>query len=263
VGGLLVAAGFAFAVGATGVLFVIGAVLLFMLVGNFAVESSKPRRPAHVEIRDGLQFLWDQRLLRTMAALIAAIAGSWAAWYALIPVYAVGGPLELDARQYGLLLTCLGAGGVFGTILVGPVNRLLGRRWAMFVVMIGSALLVGIPAVLPAAPGSVWAIGAAAFFAGAGGTLWTVNSRVITQSFVPNEMLGRFNAASRLVAWGMAPVAAAGAGALAELVSFQVAFGTFAVLCLLMIYPFLRVVTADAIADVDRPVLAEAAPATA
>lgn len=263
VGGLLVAAGFGIALGATGLVYLAGALMLFMLVGDFTIARTKERRAVHAEIRDGLRFLWQHRLLRTMAVLITIMAGSWAAWLALIPVYAVGGPLDLSAQQYGLLLTCLGAGGVAGTMLVGPVNRLVGRRWSMFIDIIGSFALVGMPAVLPATQSSAWPIAAAAFVAGAGGTMWTVNSRVITQSFVPNDMLGRFSAASRLVAWGMAPVAAALSGVLAQLVSYQVAFGTFAVMCLLLIHPFLRVVTPEAVADVDRALCGPVAPVAA
>jgi MFS family permease len=253
IGGFLVAAGFAVALGTSGVVYLFGALLLTMLAGDFAVKSSKERRPARVEIREGLTFLWRHRLLRTMAALITVMAGAWAAWYALIPAYAVGGPLSLTPAQYGFLLTSLGAGGVLGTALVGPVNRLIGRRWAMFADIIGTVLMVGVPAVLPGTPDSVWLVGIAAFLAGAGGTMWTVNSRVISQSLVPNELLGRFSAASRLISWGMVPVAAALAGGLAELFGFQVAFGFFAVACLLMIYPFLRVITADAVAAADAP----------
>ncbi|WP_199754086.1 MFS transporter [Amycolatopsis sp. WAC 01375] len=253
IGGFLVAAGFAVALGASGAVYLFGAVLLTMLAGDFAVKQAKERRPARVEIREGLSFLWRHRLLRTMAALITGMAGCWAAWYALIPAYAVGGPLGLTPAQYGFLLTSLGAGGVLGTVLVGPVNRLIGRRWAMFVDIIGTVLMVGVPAVVPGAPASVWPVGVAAFFAGVGGTMWTVNSRVISQSLVPNELLGRFSAASRLLSWGMLPVSAAIAGGLAELFGFQVAFGVFAVVCLLMIYPFLRVITAAAIAEVDTP----------
>ncbi|RSN25039.1 MFS transporter [Amycolatopsis sp. WAC 01416] len=253
IGGFLVAAGFAVALGASGAVYLFGAVLLTMLAGDFAVKQAKERRPARVEIREGLSFLWRHRLLRTMAALITGMAGCWAAWYALIPAYAVGGPLDLTPAQYGFLLTSLGAGGVLGTVLVGPVNRLIGRRWAMFVDIIGTVLMVGVPAVVPGAPASVWPVGVAAFFAGVGGTMWTVNSRVISQSLVPNELLGRFSAASRLLSWGMLPVSAAIAGGLAELFGFQVAFGVFAVVCLLMIYPFLRVITAAAIAAVDTP----------
>lgn len=253
IGGFLVAVGFVLAMGTTGLIYVAGAVLLSMLVGDFAVKKTKERRPAHVEIREGLQFLWSHRLLRAMALLITIMAGCWAAWYALIPAYAVGGPLGLTARQYGFLLTSLGAGGVIGTVVVGPLNRWIGRRWSMFVDIIATVLMVGVPAVLPARPGSAWAIGAAAFLAGIGGTMWTVNSRVITQSLVPNELLGRFSAASRVISWGMMPVAAAVAGVLAQFANFRIAFGVFAVLCALLVVPFLRVVTHEAIAPVDEP----------
>ena len=252
VGGFLVAVGFAVALGATGGLYLLGAALLALMVGRFAAGSGTPRRSAGAEIREGLRFLWDSPLLRTMALLIAVLAGCWSAWLALIPVYAVGGPLDLSATQYGVLLTCLGAGGVAGTLLVGPVNRALGRRWSMFADIVGSFVLVAAPALLPATRSSAWAIGAAAVVAGAGGTMWTVNSRVITQSLVPGELLGRFTAASRMVSWGMAPVAAAVAGTLAELAGYRIAFGTFAVLCLLIVRPFLAVVTPGAIAAADR-----------
>jgi MFS family permease len=253
IGGLLVAAGFAIALGTTGVIYVVGALLLMLLVGNFTVESTRERRPVNVEIKDGLTFLWRQKLLRTMALLIAVMAGCWAAWLAILPAYAITGPLGLDERQYGLLLTCLGAGGVTGALVVGPVNKLLGRRWSMFVDIIGSFALVAVPAVVPAAPGSAVAVGIAAFAAGLGGTMWTVNARVIYQTLVPNDMLGRFSAASRLVGWGTAPIAAAIAGVLATTVGYQFAFGVFAVVCALLVIPFLRVVTAEAVAEVDKP----------
>jgi MFS family permease len=252
IGGFLVAAGFALALGTTGMVYLAGVLLLTMLVGNFAAAPTKERRPVNEEIREGLRFLWQHRLLRSMTLLITVMAASWAAWYAIIPAYAVGGPLGLSPQQYGFLLTSLGAGGVVGTMLVGPVNRLLGRRWSMFVDIIGTVLMVGLPALLPDGASSAWLVGVAAFVTGAGGTMWTVNSRVITQSLVPNELLGRFSAASRLISWGMTPVGAAIAGGLAQLFNFRVAFGFFAVLCLLLIYPFLRTVTPAAVAEVDK-----------
>jgi MFS family permease len=258
IGGFLVAAGFALALGTTSVIYVVGAVLLALLVGNFAVPSTKERQSVNVEIRDGLMFLWRHKLLRTMALLIAVMAGCWSAWMAIIPAYAVGGPLHLSEREYGFLLTCLGAGGVVGTVVVGPVNRLLGRRWSMFVDILGSFSLVAVPAIVPAVPSSAVAVGAAAFLAGVGGTMWTVNSRVIYQTLVPNDMLGRFSAASRLVGWGTTPIAAAIAGVLATVTNYRVAFGVFAVVCAALIVPYLRVVTAQAVAEVDKPASASA-----
>jgi MFS family permease len=249
IGGFLVAAGFALALGSTMAVYVVGAVLLLALVGNFTVAPAT-RRPARVEIREGLAFLWRHRLLRTMALLIAVMAGCWSAWLAIIPAYAVGGPLGLDERSYGLLLTSLGAGGVVGALVVGRVNRWLGRRWSMFVDIVGSFALVAVPAVVPAGPRGAVAVGAAAFAAGVGGTMWTVNSRVIYQSLVPGDMLGRFSAASRLVGWGTTPVAAAVAGVLAGVVGYRVAFAVFAVVCAALVIPYLRLVTREALAGV-------------
>lgn len=180
------------------------------------------------------------------------MAACWAAWLALIPLYAIN-QLGLNPEQYGFLLTSLGAGGVVGALAAGWTNRLLGRRWSMFVDIIGSFTLVAAPAVLPASGSSAWPIGVAAFVAGAGGTMWTVNARVITQSFVPEHLLGRFSSANRLIAWGSVPVSAALAGALAEFMGYRVAFGVFAMLCAMLVIPFLRVVTVQAIAPVDQP----------
>jgi hypothetical protein len=50
------------------------------------------------------------------------------------------------------------------------------------------------------------------------------------------------------------PVAAGLAGALAQFMGYRVAFGVFAVLCAMLVIPFLRVVTARAIAPVDQPI---------
>ncbi|KUL28031.1 MFS transporter [Actinoplanes awajinensis] len=187
-GGFLVAAGFALALGATGLVYVLGAVLLLLLAGQFAPGAGQERRSVGVEITDGLRFLWRTPLLRTMALLIAVMAGCWSAWLAIIPVYAVSGPLALSESQFGLLMTAMGAGGVVGTLLVGPVNRLLGR----------------------------------------------------------------FNAASRLVGWGLTPVAALIAGVLAQTVGYRVAFGVFAAVCLCLVVPYLKVVTGAALTIADQ-----------
>ncbi|GAA0706711.1 MFS transporter [Dactylosporangium roseum] len=252
IGGFLVAAGVGLALLSTTGIYVLGAVLLALLVGNFTVTPTKERRPMHEEIREGIGFLWRHTLLRTMALLIAAMAGCWAAWIAILPGYAVSGPLHLSEREYGFVLTALGAGGITGTLIVGPINRFLGRRWSMFADIIGTMALVAVPTLAPARPSSAVAVGIAAFAAGLGGTMWTVNSRVIYQTLVPSELLGRFSAASRLVGWGTAPIAAALAGVLATTLGYRAAFGVFALICVGLAVPFLRVVTPAALAEVDR-----------
>ncbi|GII76435.1 MFS transporter [Sphaerisporangium rufum] len=251
VGGLLAGAGAALALGSSAGGFLLGAVLIMLLAGRFtgraAPAADVPVPPAGSggggramlgEIKEGLVFLWRQRLLRTMALTISVLAGCWSAWLALLPSYATG-VLALDPAGYGLLISAIGVGGLAGAALTSVVNRLLGVRWALFADLVGTFLMMIVPPVLPVA----WAVGAAAFLGGMGGTLWTVNARTISQNLVPDHLLGRYGAASRMLSWGTLPLAAGVAGILAELAGVRAAFAVFAAAAALLVVPFLRVVT--------------------
>ncbi|MEU4830789.1 MFS transporter [Streptosporangium sp. NPDC023615] len=217
------------------------------------------REPGRVraEMVEGLAFLWNHRLLRTLTLTIAVLSACWSAWLALLPSYAAQ-VLHLDASGYGLLISSIGLGGLLGAVAVGLVNRLLGVRRALFTDIVFTVVMMIVPAVFPAA----WAVGAAAFLGGLGGTLWTVNSRTLGQMVVPDRLLGRYGAASRLLSWGTLPVGAALAGVIAEITSLTWAFGVFAALAVLPLVPFLRVVTdgeiesAQRISEADHGILA-------
>jgi hypothetical protein len=89
-----------------------------------------------------------------------------------------------------------------------------------------------------------------------GGTLWTVNSRTITQLVVSDAMMGRFNAAARLLGWGTMPLGAALGKAIAQVAGVRVAFAVFAAAVAPAVVPFLRTVTPRALAEVfpdERP----------
>lgn len=245
IGGLLVGFGAALALGSSAAAFALGAVLLALLAGRFRVSaeernSGPAREPGSVraEMVEGLAFLWRHRLLRTMSLTISALVACWSAWLALLPSYAVR-LLDLDPAGYGLLLSSIGLGGLLGAVLVTTVNRLLGVRWALFADLVGTVVMMIVPAVFP----DVWAVGAAAFVGGMGGTLWTVNSRTLAQMIVPHRLLGRYGSAARLLSWGMLPIGAGLAGLLAEIVGLTGAFAIFAVVAVLPIVPFLMTVT--------------------
>ncbi|MEU3018721.1 MFS transporter [Nocardiopsis sp. NPDC007018] len=249
VGGVLVAVGAGLALGATGAAYVVGMLVLLFLVGRFAPHAggTRPQGSVHERIGEGLAYLWRQPMLRGMALLLTVLCACWGAWLALMPLVATE-LLDLGAAEFGVLMSALGAGGIVGALTVGWVNRLLGRRWAMFADLLGTAAMMAAP-VLSA---NLWVVGAAAFLGGMGGTLWTVNTRTISQRMVPDAMLGRFSAAFRLFGWGAMPLGAALVGVLAELVGIRAAFAFFAVAALLTVVPFLRVVTPAALAAVPR-----------
>ncbi|GHC84214.1 MFS transporter [Nocardiopsis terrae] len=246
-GGLLMALGASIALGATAIGYAIGILTLLLLIGRFTpdFDRSNPTTGVHERIAEGLRFLWNHRLLRGMAALMVVLAATWGAWLALMPLVAKT-MMGLSDQEYGILLSALGAGGIIGALSVSWINRMVGQRWAMLLDLLGTAAMVAAPALTT----NLWIVSIAAFMGGMGGTLWAVNTRTISQRLVPSGMLGRYNSAARLFSWGAMPLGAGLVGVLAEFIGIQAAFGLFALASLLMIIPFFRTVTPQALAEV-------------
>ena len=245
IGGLLLAAGTALALGAIGISYTVAALALLVLVGRFQAAGRAPgAAPASVGSRivEGLRFIWQNRVLRTLMLVVAVLNATWGAWLALFPLYATQ-TLGLSPQRYGFALSALGIGGLTGTLVVAPLNRLLGRRWAMFAAPFGTTSLVALPALTT----NLWAVTVGAFLGGMGGTLWTVNARTITQRLVPDEMLGRFSATFRFAAFGVLPLGAGLVGVLAELIDVRLAFGAFALVTTATLVPFFRNITPSAL----------------
>ncbi|KWK60372.1 transporter [Burkholderia ubonensis] len=251
VGGLLVAAGSALALGTVASAYLIGVLVLCFLVGRFRVVHAPDaaREPVHRQIAEGLHYLWREPILRLMAVTLTVLCACWGAWLAVMPLFATK-VMGLDARGYGVMLSALGIGGFVGALSVTTLNRWFGRRTVMFVDLLGTLAMMAMPVVTI----NLWAVAASAFAGGLGGTLWSVNSRTISQALVPGALFGRYNAAARLFSWGAMPVGAGLGGVLAELFGLRVAFAGFAAATLLLIVPFLRIATPAALhAEKPRP----------
>ncbi|MFJ9721551.1 MFS transporter [Streptomyces sp. NPDC101209] len=240
VGAALLVAGSATALGATAATYVLGTLILIPLVplaGRFRADAGQGGtvRSVHGDIRAGLAFLWGNQVLRTMALTLTVMCACWGAWMALIPLAATRS-MGADDGRYGVLMSALGLGGVVGALTVGLVNRLLGRKGAMFADLVGTLILVATPWLTS----SLVLNTGAAFLGGMGGVLWSVNSRTIGQSLVPDALLGRYTAALRMFSWGALPLGSALAGALAQAAGLSLAFAVFALAAALLILPFLR-----------------------
>lgn len=248
VGGLLVAVGSAFALGATAAAYVLATVVLVFLIGRFRVPREPEQRVSvSGRIGEGLRYLWHRRLLRLMALVLTVLCSCWGAWLALMPLMATT-VLGLGPREYGLLLSALGVGGLVGALTVTTVNRLIGRRWALFADLLGTFAMV----IIPVLTTELWVLAAGAFLGGMGGTLWAVNARTIAQYLVEPAMMGRYSAVARLFSWGAMPVGAGAVGLLAEFLGMRTALIVFAVAVLITIPPFLRTVTPQVLAGVEE-----------
>jgi MFS family permease len=253
--GYLLAGGAALATGVSLLMYAGAGVFLTLMRGSFRArqtahrdEAAREKAPTGRHLTEGLRFLWASRLIRDLTLFTAAMNLFWGAWAAVVVVYAVApGPVGLSPFEYSLLLTSMAAGGVLGSVLCERIQSTLGTHRALWIDVVGTAALLGVPALTT----SPLAIGAATFAAGMGASVWVVLVATIRQSIVPDALLGRVYSASRLTSWGIGPAGAALAGVVAQVWGVQAVFalGGLGGLALVVLFP--RVIRAEVLAQAE------------
>ena len=208
-------AGFFFAVAASIPFFVnagtyvASAVLISLVAGTYrsppgpapAKDSSEAPialgRSVRAEIAEGFRWLMGQRLLRTMAILIGLLNVTLTAATAVLVLLARE-RLGLGSVGYGLLFTCMAAGGILGSVIG---DRLIGWVTATWTIRIGLLIEAGMHLAL-ATSRNAYFIGFALFAFGVHGALWTIVGASLRQRLTPPEMLGRVGSTGLFVAAG-------------------------------------------------------------
>jgi MFS family permease len=217
-------------------------IALLFLRGSFH-PTCMLNRHIMTEILGGVRFLWKQRVLWALALMAAAINACWEAYLAILVLYAVApGPIGLSAAGYGILLMAVSVGGILGTLLTMPVQRWLGRRWAIGLNILGNSAMFAAPALTS----NAWLIGGAALLGGMVGPMWTIAAASLLGRMVPARLQGRVNAAYRLLAVGSAASGPLLGGLIAQIFGLRVAFAVCAFLTALMLIPFFLVITEKA-----------------
>ncbi|THV30886.1 MFS transporter [Glycomyces paridis] len=166
------------------------------------------------EIKDGLRFVFGNRIL----ASIVACTGTWNFWMgafmAMIVVF-LPRDIGLSPGEIGLFFALFGVGGVFGAFTVGAATRLLGEGRVVWVsVAVTSPWVLLTPA---AEPGwRIWIAAAAMAFVGLGAVVYNVTQVSFRQRLTPDGMLGRMNATVRFIVYGTYAVGALVGGALGQ-----------------------------------------------
>lgn len=220
-GGLLAGYGLALAFGGSSIAFVLAAIGLLLMVGSFRPVREGPPRSLIGDIRDGLDYLFGHRLLRTLAIMVGVQNLASTAVWAVFVLYAVApGPMGLSEFGFGVLLTSLAVGSLIGTFVVERLERRFGRADLLFaaVVLGGATLLV------PALTTNAWIVGAAYAVEGFMMVVWNVITVSLRQRIVPDALLGRLNASYRLLAWGTQPVGAVIGGIVGEVLGLRAVF---------------------------------------
>lgn len=242
-GGALAALSLALAFATSSAIYLVAAVAALLMVGSFKPVKTT-RAPMLRELIDGLRYVWHNKLLRALAIMVAVMNFGWSAWLSVIVLYVVApGPGGLSEFGYGVMLTSIGIGGLFGSVIAVPFVKRFGRRWAIGADIIGTIIILGVPALTS----NPLLIGIAAVIGGIGGAMWGVVVSSIRQQMIPDAMQGRTSGVFRLFGYGALAVGAAAAGAVAEIAGIPAVFALCTALTALFVVPFFRVVTPEAI----------------
>jgi MFS family permease len=160
-------------------------------------DVADPRAGVWAEMADGLRWLLRQRMLRTMAILIALLNVTLAAATAVLVLLARE-RLHVGSVGYGSLFTCMAAGTVLGSV-VG--DRVIRRVTATWTIRIGLVVEACTHLTLALAT-NVYVVGAVMVAFGVHAALWTIVGSSLRQRLTPEHMIGRVSSATLFISSG-------------------------------------------------------------
>lgn len=187
--------------------FVVSALFVgWMRTPDHVGEASIAQPNVWREIREGLQIVFSQPVLRTLA-LTASVSTFFG--YFFWPLYAIYGvrDLGLSPAVLGILVSMGGIGALGGTF----VAEWAARRFGVGPAIVGSRLLAsGVGLLTPLAGGPValiFVMMAIPQLVGDGALMvYMINQTSLRQTLVPDRLLGRANASVQLLVGGLGPV---------------------------------------------------------
>lgn len=191
--------------------FAVAAVLIWSIR-----HASPPRERAtdrHLgrELKEGLTYLWQHKLLRSLCLLLLVVNAVGAGIVAILVLYVLE-VLRLPEAGFGWLVAIYAIGGVLGALLAPRLSR----RIPIFASLLASMLISSLAIIAFGIASTFTLIAIAATILGLAGTWWNVVTITLRQRLVPPALLGRVTSVYRMVAFCAAPLGAVAAGLLAH-----------------------------------------------
>ncbi|MFC4015483.1 MFS transporter [Nonomuraea purpurea] len=188
-------------------------------------------------IREGLAYVWRDRLMRVFVATSALINLSVSAVLGLSVLF-LAQEVKLSPGVIGLLLMSGGVGGLIGGLTGGWMARKLGTaRMTWLAVAVASPFGLLLP--MTQADWRVVCFAITSIVLSWSAALSNVGQITYRQSSTPDHMLGRVNASVRFMVWGTMPLGALLGGLVAQQIGVREALWVFMVGRLLAFLPML------------------------
>ena len=199
--------------------FAVAAVLVAAIGGKFAREPVSEERKLRADIGEGLRWLWDHTVLRTLA-LMAGVTNLVGMGIVAIFVLFAQDILGLGDLGFGAIITTIGAGGLGGALIAPIITRRFGQGTTLLVSVGG----LGFGSLAMGLTSNAIVAGVIAFFYGFLIALWNVVAISLRQRLTPDDLRGRVASVARLLAWGTQPLGALLGGVVAAAFGLRAPF---------------------------------------
>ena len=193
--------------------FAVAAVLIATIHVSGRHRSSVDETPRsfHASVQAGIKWLVGDRLLRTLAMMLAVANLGLMLGQGIFVKYAAV-ELGVTGTGFGLLLLASAVGAALGGITGHRISRRLGTRLGIIVPFAALGVTELVFWLAPAA----WVIAIVGFVTGGAIAVWNVVTVSLRQELIPRDLFGRVNSVYRWLGTG--------ASALGALIGGQLAF---------------------------------------
>ena len=214
-GGLLFGLAIAAPFGVDAATFVGAVLVMGLMSGSYqpaaaAAAEAADRPSMRASLAEGIRWLWNQRMLRTLAVVSTALGTASFIGNAVFVIFATD-TLGLSEFGFGILLVPGALGGIAGSLLAPRFRRFPLRR-TLPISVIGS----GASTWLMAVTSSPILVGALSALSLGSVMVWNVLTLALRQRLIPDEMLGRVGASYRFLVYLGMPFGALVGGLLAN-----------------------------------------------
>ena len=171
------------------------------------------------ELREGLTWLWNHRLLKTLAILLG-ITNMSSQFGGAIFVKFAAEELDVSPSAFGILLALMSLGSIAGGLLGDRIATRLGPRRALF----AAYLFFGMTEIGVGLAPSAVVVALVSIVQGLAGTVWNVITVSMRQRVIPPELFGRVNSAYRWIGTGSIGIGALIGGQIAYRIDLRAPF---------------------------------------
>lgn len=196
--------------------FVISIFTIFFIRASFSVsvnenEESKKETKLHTKIREGLEYVWKNNVLRTLA-LFSMLVNLVGPGIDIALLFRIKNELQLASNWAGIIMAGLSCGMVIGAIVIGRIKK----RFSMGTLLAISTIGQVIPPFLLIVSKDPIVILFTQFIVGFLLISWNIQTVTLRQLIVPDHLLGRCTSLFRMIAWITIPLGATMAGVISE-----------------------------------------------